>query len=75
MIENLQDKFYQLENKQAKVAKLSANIKQETEGEKCSKIFYKVLERQSMQNQTIFYLYTEDNKSKYSSNPKVILKS
>ena len=28
-----------------------------------------------MQNQTIFKLYTDDNKSKYSSNPKVILKS
>ena len=28
-----------------------------------------------MQNQTIFELYTDDNKSKYSSNPKDILKS
>ena len=28
-----------------------------------------------MQNQTIFELYTDDNKSKYSSNPKNILKS
>ena len=28
-----------------------------------------------MQNQTIFQLYTDDNKSKYSSNPKDILKS
>ena len=28
-----------------------------------------------MQNQTIFELYTDDNKSKYSSNPKEILKS
>ena len=28
-----------------------------------------------MQNQTIFELYTDDNKSKYSSNPKGILKS
>ena len=28
-----------------------------------------------MQNQTIFELYTNDNKSKYSSNPKDILKS
>ena len=26
-----------------------------------------------MQNQTIFELYTDDNKSKYSSNPKDIL--
>ena len=28
-----------------------------------------------MQNQTIFELYTDGNKSKYSSNPKEILKS
>ena len=28
-----------------------------------------------MQNQTIFTLYVDDNKSKYSSNPKDILKS
>ena len=28
-----------------------------------------------MQNQTIFELYTDDNKSKYSSNPTDILKS
>ena len=28
-----------------------------------------------MQNQTIFESYTDDNKSKYSSNPKEILKS
>ena len=33
------------------------------------------LERQNMKNQTIFELYTDDNKSKYSSNPKDILKS
>ena len=45
------------------------------EEEKCPKIFYEVLERQNMENQTIFELYTDDNKSKYSSNPKDILKS
>ena len=28
-----------------------------------------------MQNETIFELYTDDNKSKYSSSPKDILKS
>ena len=28
-----------------------------------------------MKNQTIFELYTDDNKSKYSSNPKDILQS
>ena len=45
------------------------------EGEKCPKTSFKVLERENMQNQTIFELYTDDNKSKYSSNPKDILKS
>ena len=38
------------------------------------KTFFKVLERQNMQNQTTFDLYN-DNKSKYPSNPKDILKS
>ena len=33
------------------------------------------LERQNMKNETIFELYTDDNKSKYSSNPMNILKS
>ena len=45
------------------------------EGEKCPNTFFKVLERQNMKNQTISELYTDDNKSKYSSNPKDILKS
>ena len=36
MIENLQNELYQLENKQAKYAKLCANIRQEMEGEKGS---------------------------------------
>ena len=38
MIENLQDELYQLENKQAKGAKLGANIRQEVEGEKMLKV-------------------------------------
>ena len=45
------------------------------EGKKCLKTFFEVLERQNMKNQTIFNLYTDDNKSKYSSNPQGILKS
>ena len=45
------------------------------EEEKCPKIFFAVLERQNMENQTIFELYTDDNKSKNSSNPKDILNS
>ena len=50
MIEKLQDELYQLENKQAKCAKLHANIRLELESEKFSKAFFKVLERQNMQN-------------------------
>ena len=45
----------------------------EAAGRKCAKTFFKVLERQNMKNQTISELYTDDNKSKYSSNPKDIL--
>ena len=61
MIENVQDEFYQLENKQAKSAKLCANIRWELESKKYSKTFFKVLERQNLQNQTISELYTDDN--------------
>ena len=39
MNENLQDKFYQLENKQAKGARLCANIRWELKGENCSETF------------------------------------
>ena len=75
MIKILQDELYTLENKQAKGAKIRANIKWDSEGEKCSKTFFNVLERQKMQNQTIAELYTDDKKTKYSKNPKDILKS
>ena len=75
MIENLQDELYQLEKTQAEGDKLRANIRWELEGKKCSKTFFKVLERHNIQYQTIFKLYTDDNKSKYPSNPKDILKS
>ena len=54
---------------------LNLVLKLEAGGRKCSKIFFEVLERQNMKNQTIFELYTDDNKSKYSSNPKDILQS
>ena len=40
----------------------------EAGGEKCPKTFFEVLEKQNMKNQTIFELYTDDIKSKYSSN-------
>ena len=75
MIENLQDKLYQLENKQAKNTKLRINIRWELEGEICLETFFRVLERKNLQNQTTFKLYTDDNKSKYSSNAKETLKS
>ena len=47
----------------------------EAGGRKMPQNFPQVLERLNMKNQTIFELYTDDNKSKYSSNPKDILKS
>ena len=43
MIENLQDELQQLEKKQAKSTKLVSNVRQEVEGEKCFKTFFKVL--------------------------------
>ena len=55
-----------IRKKTSKAAKLRAEIRQELEGKKCSKNFFKVLEKQNLQNQTIFELYTDDNKSKYS---------
>ena len=75
MIENLQDEPYQLENKQAKVAKFRVNTRWELEGEKYPKIILKVLERQNPHNQTISQLHTDDNISKYSRNPKGLFKS
>ena len=47
MIENLQDELYQLENKQAKRAKLRAN-----RSWRAKNALFKVRERQNMQNQT-----------------------
>ena len=74
MIEMLPDDLYHIENNQAKGAKLHANIRWELEEETCSKTFSKVLERQNLQNETMSGLYADDDKSKYSSNPKDILK-
>ena len=51
-IKNLQDELNQLENKQAKGAKLRATIRWNLEGEKCSETFFKGHERKNMQNQT-----------------------
>ena len=47
----------------------------EAGGRKIPQNFLRSLERQNMKNQTIFELYTDDNKSKYSSNPRNILNS
>ena len=58
-----------------KGSKLRANIRWELEGKKCSRTFSKVLERQTLKSQIISELYTDDNKSKYSRNPKDIFKS
>ena len=66
MIENLKDQLYQLENKLAKRVKLGVNIRNELEVEKFSKTYFKVLERQNMQNQIKSELYTDYNKSEYS---------
>ena len=65
MIENWQHELYQLEKKQAKRAKLIANMRWRWRGKNTPK-----LERQNMQNQTTFELDTDDNKAKYSSSPK-----
>ena len=70
MIENLQD---ELTTYKQKVLKFCAN-RRSWRAKKCLKTFFKILERQDMQNQTIFELYTDDNQSKYSSNPEDILK-
>ena len=47
----------------------------EAGGQKIPQTFLEGLERQNMENQTISKLYTDDNKSKYSSNHMNILKS
>ena len=53
MINNLEDELYTLETKQGTGTKIRANIKWDVEGEKCSKSFFNVRERQNMQYQTI----------------------
>ena len=49
MTENWQDELFQLKkSKQAKGVKLCANIRQKLEDEKCSKTFFKILDRQNL---------------------------
>ena len=66
MIESLPDELNQFESEYAKGAKLYANIILELERDKCCKTYVNVLERK---------LYTDDKKTKYSSNPNNILKT
>ena len=70
-IENLQDEFYKLENRQTNGAKTDGSLR----AKNVLKLIFKVLERQNMQNQTISELYINDNKSKHSSNRTDIFKS
>ena len=51
IIKNLQHELYQFENKQAKGAKVRPTIRWKLEGKKCSKTFFKVIERKNMRNQ------------------------
>ena len=67
--------LYQLVKKEAKGPKLCTNIKWDLEGKKSVKLFFRLIDRQNLQNQTISDLYTDDNKSNYSSNPKDIFNS
>ena len=45
--------------KQSKSAKLCANIKWKLKAKKCSKTFFKALEKPNIQNQTISELYID----------------
>ena len=67
MIENLQNELYQLENKQ-KV--LNFVLKLEAGGWKMSQSFLQSTWKTEYEKSNNIELYTDDNKSKYSSNPK-----
>ena len=71
MIENLQDELSRLVKKQAKSAKLLADIRWKLEGKKCSKTFFKLKDRIKQCLTYTYWWY----KSKYSSSPKDIIKS
>ena len=62
-----------MENKQAKGATLYANIRWELDGKICSKTFF-LSTWITESAKSIPELYTHDNKSKYSNNPKGISK-
>ena len=73
VIENLQSELYQLENKQAKGANFVATL--EAGGRKMPQNFLWSTWKTEYEKSTIFELYADDNKSKYSNNPKDIPKS
>ena len=71
---NLQDELNQLEKNKQKVPSFMLTLVV-IGGRKMLRIFLKKLERQNMENQTIFELYIDDNTSKYYGNTKGIFKS
>ena len=61
MTENLQDEFYQLENKQAESAKLRAIIRWELKGQKCSKnLLQSTWKIEYAKSNNIWIIYTDD---------------
>ena len=75
MIKNLQDELYQLENKQTESIKLRAGMRWELECGKCSKKFFKVLERQNLRNQYLNYVLMIINENILGILSKGIIKS
>ena len=51
------DELYQLESEHAKGAKLPVNIILELEGEKCSKTYFNVLEKQYAKSNNFWVIY------------------
>ena len=73
MSENLRNELYYLEKKQSKSAKLRVNIKWKPKGKKCSKTFFKALEKQNIQNQTISELYIDAISELYTDDNYILI--
>ena len=73
MSENLRNELYYLEKKQSKSAKLRVNIKWKLKGKKCSKTFFKALEKQNIQNQTISELYIDAISELYTDDDYILI--
>ena len=73
MSENLRNELYYLEKKQSKSAKLRVNIKWKLKGKKCSKTFFKALEKQNIQNQTISELYIDAISELYTDDNYILI--